>query len=85
MAIDSENKRRSAMNAMFPWMFPILPVADSSMDQGDRQHVCGVYRGIAAESPSERSTKNSRQWGRTEQGTRLFFMKSASNTVRGNF
>jgi len=46
MAIDSEDKRRSAMTT-FP-AIGALPEPDSSMTQGDRQHVVYIYRGIAA-------------------------------------
>lgn len=40
MAIDTEDKRRSALNE------GILPVADGSVDQQDRPHSVWIYRGI---------------------------------------
>ena len=41
MAIDSEDKRRSAL------LEGILPVADGSVGTADRPHVVWIYRGIA--------------------------------------
>ncbi len=41
MAIDTEDKRRSAG-------MQVLPVPDATIDQGDRQHVSRIYRGILA-------------------------------------
>lgn len=40
MAIDSEDKRRSAL------LEGILPVADGSVDTQDRPHAVWIYRGI---------------------------------------
>ena len=44
MAIDSEDKRRSAVSVTQG--LRILPVADSSITQPDWQHTAKVYRGI---------------------------------------
>jgi hypothetical protein len=46
MAIDTEDKRRSALSVM-PGI-RILPVADNSITQADWQHVGKVYRAITA-------------------------------------
>ena len=44
MAIDSEDKRRSVIG--------ILPIADNLISGVDKQHIAGLYRGIAAQSPT---------------------------------
>ena len=44
MAIDTENKRRSASN----WICLIPPVPDGTIADTDKQHVAGFYSGIAA-------------------------------------
>lgn len=49
MAIDTEDKRRSA--GCHPAL-SVLPVPNSDIDQGDRQQVAWMYRGIAAGVPS---------------------------------
>lgn len=46
MAIDTANKRSSATGFMVP--FP-----SGTVDTGDRLHVVGLYRGIAADEPVE--------------------------------
>ena len=46
MAIDSAQKRASALNFTMP--FRHLPYPDSSIDQGDRQHMAGLYAGVLA-------------------------------------
>ena len=46
MAIDTEDKRRSAISTM-PGI-RILPVADGAIIQADWQHTAKIYRGIAA-------------------------------------
>ena len=45
MAIDTANKRRSVLANTLPFLV-VLPEDDGSMDQGDRQHVAFLYRGI---------------------------------------
>ena len=49
MAIDTEDKRRSAVSTT-PGL-RILPVADGSITQPDWQHTAKVYRGITADNP----------------------------------
>lgn len=52
MAVDTRNKRASAIACRrLPWMRRFLPLADGTIDQGDRQHVAFVYRGILAGEP----------------------------------
>jgi hypothetical protein len=46
MAIDTEEKRRSALFFLLPYL-RALPVADGTVDSGDRAHVLGLYSGIA--------------------------------------
>lgn len=43
MAINTEDRRRSVVG--------ILPVADGAIFGVDKQHVAGLYRGIAAVTP----------------------------------
>ncbi len=45
MAIDTEDKRRSAQS--FPWGLSIRPVADGTVGTTDRAHETGFYSGIA--------------------------------------
>lgn len=47
MALDTRDKRASAINVASPWR-GLLPVPDGSLNQADRQHVAFLYRGIAA-------------------------------------
>lgn len=47
MAVDTANKRSSAINVSSPWRSR-LPFPDGTIDQGDRQHVAYMYSGIAA-------------------------------------
>jgi hypothetical protein len=51
--IDTENKRRSAGGALAT---QVLPLADGSLDGGDRQHAAFLYRGIAAGAPATGDT-----------------------------
>lgn len=48
--MDTRDKRCSAIYVLQPWR-GMLPLPDSSLDQGDRQHVAFVYRGILAGAP----------------------------------
>lgn len=49
MAIDTRDKRASTLN--FNGCVMALPNPDGTIDQGDRQHVSRLYRGIAAAAP----------------------------------
>ena len=50
MAIDTRDKRASAISAGIPFIV-IAPLADGTIDAGDRQMVADVYSGIAADAP----------------------------------
>jgi len=43
MAVDTENKRRSASN-FYP--FVVIPIPDGSVCVADREQVTGIYSGI---------------------------------------
>jgi hypothetical protein len=46
MAVDTEEKRKSAIAfALYPF-FPGLPAGDGTISQADRQQVTGAYAGI---------------------------------------
>lgn len=47
MAIDTRNRRSSAINPQCPWR-GMWPAPDSTIDQADRQHTLWSYAGIAA-------------------------------------
>ena len=47
MAIDTRAKRQSAHRVANPFA-RILPLADGTIDQADRQHAAGFYGGILA-------------------------------------
>ena len=49
MAVDTRNKRSSAINVASPWR-GMLPAPDGAIDQADRQHVGFNYAGILATS-----------------------------------
>lgn len=46
MAIDTENKRRSAYNSILPSIISVLPVPDGTIEMKDLPHVLGIYSGI---------------------------------------
>lgn len=50
MAIDTRNKRASALLPGLPWR-GFLPAPDSAVDAGDRLQGAFLYRGIAADAP----------------------------------
>lgn len=51
MPLDSRDKRSSAINISSPWR-GMLPTPDgAALNQGDRQQVALMYRGIAAAAP----------------------------------
>lgn len=49
MAIDTQEKRLSLIGYGLPWRIT-LPYPDGGLDQGDRQHLLGLYAGILASS-----------------------------------
>jgi hypothetical protein len=49
MAIDTRNKRASAMNLMCPWR-GAMPAPDSTIDDADRAMSLFLYAGIVATS-----------------------------------
>jgi len=50
MAIDTRNKRASAIDIESPWR-DSLPLADGAIGQADRQHAAFLYSGILADAP----------------------------------
>ena len=50
MAVDTRNKRASAISIGLPWR-GLLPEPDGTIDQADRQQVALVYVGILAGEP----------------------------------
>lgn len=50
MAINSEEKRRSAVFPLL-WWLRSLPTADATIDEGDRGHVVGTYSGFGGGAP----------------------------------
>ncbi len=46
MAIDTETKRRSVLGYTHPSI--ILPVADGTIGETDRKHVCGLFAAVSA-------------------------------------
>jgi len=57
MAIDSENKRRAAVN--FP-LFTTAPKPDGTIDKADREQATGYYPGIPAGSPAASDVSSNR-------------------------
>jgi len=49
MAIDTENKRRSALSKIW---YKFFPVPDGTIDTGDRRQAAGYYRGIVTAAPA---------------------------------
>ena len=52
MAVDTLNKRKSALN-FGRFNSVVLPTADSSVDAADKQWLWGLYSGIATEVAAE--------------------------------
>ena len=46
--MDTQDKRASAVHVTLPWR-GLLPLPDGALNQGDRQQVAFMYRGIAAD------------------------------------
>ena len=62
MAIDTKEKRSSALRFALPWMIFLLPPApDNDVDEGDRAHVSGFYRDFDFDEPGP-STSRAGRW-----------------------
>ena len=48
MALDSRQKRMSAMNLGSPWRGPLVDATEAGFGQGNRAAACWLYSGIAA-------------------------------------
>lgn len=55
MALDTRDKRSSAVMVSLPWRGH-EPVADGTVGQADRQHTALMYSGIAADVPAPVAT-----------------------------
>lgn len=53
MAVDTRRKRASLIGRGLPFRIT-LPLADGSIDQGDRRHLLGLYAGIETAPPVDR-------------------------------
>ena len=51
MAIDSRQKRMSAMNLGCPWRGPLVDATEAGFTAGNRAAACWLYSGIAASAP----------------------------------
>jgi len=51
MALDTMQKRMSAMNHSSPWRGPLVDATEVSFNVGNRQAACFMYSGIAASTP----------------------------------
>jgi hypothetical protein len=61
MAIDTANKRSSAINISIPWR-GMLPLPDGAIDQADRQHTAFMYAGITASALEQITGGVHHQW-----------------------
>ena len=61
MAIDTRDKRSSAVNAGSPWR-GLLPGPDGTLNQADRQHAGLFYRGILAAVAAGEQPARRRYW-----------------------
>lgn len=59
MAIDNEDKRRSAGSH---FATTVYPVPDADMDEGDRAHVAWVYRDFDFDEPASGGTTGGRPY-----------------------
>ena len=51
MAVDTETKRRSAIGATLAFL-AIAPLSDGTIGAVDREHILGIYAGIAPGAPA---------------------------------
>ena len=52
MAMDTAQKRMSAISPGQPWRGPMVAAAEAGFTQGNRQAAAFMYSGIAAEAPA---------------------------------
>lgn len=52
MAIDTMQKRMSAMCPMCPWRGPLVDATEASFTQGNRQAANLAYSGVLAQAPA---------------------------------
>ena len=57
--MDTQDKRASAVYVALPWR-GLLPLPDGALNQGDRQHVAFLYRGIVADGGAPAAPTDSR-------------------------
>ena len=55
MAVNTETKRRSALGATLAFLV-IAPLADGTVGAVDREHILGIYAGIAPAAPGVQTT-----------------------------
>lgn len=58
MAIDSLQKRMSAMNPSCPWRGPLVAAGDTAFTQGNRQAADFMYSGILATLAAKWATED---------------------------
>lgn len=76
MAVDTENKRRSAFNAC---LFSVMPVPDGTIDCYDRIHVAGYYAGLLTVVPYDNIYFD--VYFDTERALTTYILTTASETV----
>lgn len=82
MAIDTRDKRASASSASIPWRI-LLPLADGSIDDGDREQLGRCYRlAVAPATPFEPLDAYPDPFGATSSGRIDPF--SATSRLRGS-
>ena len=52
MAVDTEQKRMSAIHLRSPWRGPLVTAAESGFSKGNRQAAALHYSGIEADAPA---------------------------------
>lgn len=84
MAIDTADKRNSAIHVLSPWR-GMLPLPDGTIGDADRQHVALLYSGIAVDAEST-SLAITRYGNFTTCHVRVVVTESGwTDTVRGGY
>lgn len=61
MAIDTAQKRMSAVHHTAPWRGPLVAAAEAGFTQGNRQAAAYLYSGILASAPVVGATRQGGQ------------------------